>query len=325
VISSRGADGIGHQMEAKLSCIATAAALDDVTYTHSPLAVAEHLDEQDSHDNVLGDVEQMFGLGEKFPALSNTTRIVAREPLPWVGKCSETSWFDVRPRGVDCSPEIAYVSDNCWDFFYCALERNEAEVVRPMVDALQKVYGAGDTEQQSKVYGDVVDPDLPLTVAVHIRRTDGRKLSYEHFINVMGHLRDVTADVRFVVHSDEKKNIVFEQIAKPLMKRYHDDERGVEVVIREPRSTTLTQVLQELIGADVLIASMSSLSNTAGLYNLGQRPVLAPYDKERKGLTNLPGWYVLQDTAATESREFYESVVAEARRWKEKRRRKSKL
>ena len=37
LISSFGTDGIGHQMEAKLTCIATAAALDGVAYVHYPL------------------------------------------------------------------------------------------------------------------------------------------------------------------------------------------------------------------------------------------------------------------------------------------------
>ena len=122
-----------------------------------------------------------------------------------------------------------------------------------------------------------------------------------------------------MVHSDEKKAIDVDAIEKPLLKRF---DGRVFIETREPRSTPLVQVLQELMDADVLIASKSSLSNTAGLYNLGQRPVLMPYDKARPGMVNLPGWYVVRDPAqfTNSSRIFYEGVVSEARKWRKKRR-----
>ena len=92
LISARGSDGIGHQLEAKISCIATAAALADlgVQYVHFPLANAEH--GVKSHE--LAVIEDIFNL-TRFGSLDPATLQVAkREPLPWVGHCDERSWFD---------------------------------------------------------------------------------------------------------------------------------------------------------------------------------------------------------------------------------------
>ena len=203
--------------------------------------------------------------------------------------------------------------------FWCALERNDLKVIKTVVEVLQRVYA--DDKQSAAVYGEL-NLDLPLTVVVHIRRTDGRKLPYRHFVDIMRHLCDVAADTRFVVHSDEKQAVVVDEIVRPLQKEF---DGSVDVTVRDPRTTSVVQVLRELMGADVLIASKSSLSNTAGLYNLGQRPVLMPYDKQRKGIDNLPGWYVIRNAEeiTNGSRKFYESVVAEARMWKDRRPRTS--
>ena len=168
-----------------------------------------------------------------------------------------------------------------------------------MVEALQGLY-------ESNHRNNVRTNDTVLTIAVHIRLADGRKIALDYFSHVIRQLHLVEPDAHVVVHTDDAGKV-----------------RGKlpgHVVIRDPSTISMVQVLNELIEADVLVASLSSLSNTAGLYNLG-RPVLAPFDNTREGLSNLPGWHSLQ-VGGNADEQFYKSVVAEAAAFKQSRHRK---
>jgi len=294
LISSKGSDGIGHQMEAKLSCIAAAAALDDVTYVHSPMATNEHgvLFE----DKVFRSIEDMFGLTSSHFEILNH-QVVSRDPLPWVGKCNEASWFDNRPSS--CSRKVAYVNDNCWDFFYCSIQRNEDHVVKPMVYALQELYRNSNDQRRD-------DDDDNLTIAVHIRGTDAgkRKMRMGYYEEIIQQLCLVAPEARVIVHTDDTS----------IRDRIKD--LPSHVIVHDPSSTTILQVLQDLMHSDLLVGSISSLSYAAGLYNLG-RPVLSPYDHSRIGLANLPGIHLIAKDG-NKSQSFYKSVIVEAKEWKKK-------
>jgi len=155
-ISSAGSDGVGHQMEAKLSCLVTAAAL-DMTYIHQPLHDLEH--GTDPHA-----MEALFGLSRlvlsstgtssnagdggdddhllpKMRMYNETTmQRVCRKPLPWVGRCDEASWFDDKlevgtttleepddchkdnSTTINAPPLSVCTHDNCWDFLWCHVD-----------------------------------------------------------------------------------------------------------------------------------------------------------------------------------------------------------
>lgn len=191
-------------------------------------------------------------------------------------------------------PKTVYLADNCWDFFYCNI-LPKAKYQEGIVDALQNLAIEGHSWR-----GD----DSRLVIVVHIRQTDGRKYPISFFESVVLGLKSVEPDARIIVHSDEE----IEQSTFPAGVEFMDNEE----------STGITDVLKDFIRADVLVASLSSLSYAAGLSRVG-RPVISGIDPSRLGLMSLPGWYMVEAGSKHETDlNFYRAIVTEALAWKQK-------
>lgn len=310
-ISSRGSDGVGHQLEAKLSCIATAAALDDLQYVHSPMTSAEHATNPFEFEDFLGLQKSYQGLEAVHDAVlvDGNPLIRERSPLPRVGTCREASWFNADRRIPQCrnaTPGTVFLADNCWDFFYCSLKRGDN------VTEMQKVL-----DVLSKGYATRHHGFSRLTAVVHIRRADSRKRqsSGTFYTRLIQELVDAADQhLQVIVHTDEK-NPSRERLLPQLDKKY-------EVTIRG-RAVPLQEVFNDMAQADILVASKSSLSNSAGMMGRQGRPVLYPFDKSRQGLSNLKGWRVLRESGfgfemfydwkwGSVDQNFYKEVLVDA-------------
>jgi hypothetical protein len=127
-ISSYSNDGIGHQMEAKISCLATALILNSRnvtqgrwTYIHQPVNELQHGQDPAA-------MEELFGLSKiladalydpETMAMS-TREIAACLPHPE----NMIQIFNALCPGNNKTTEkaIVFTADNCWDFFYCQNE-----------------------------------------------------------------------------------------------------------------------------------------------------------------------------------------------------------
>lgn len=312
LISSRGSDGVGHQLEAKLSCIATAAALDDLQYVHSPMASAEHATNPFDFEDFLGLQKSFRDLEAVHDAVlvDGNPLIRERMPLPRVGRCRDASWFNADRRIPQCrnaTPGTVFLADNCWDFFYCSLKRGEnVTEIQKALDVLSKGYATRHHPGFSR-----------LTAVVHIRRADSqnRQSSDTFYTRLIQELVDADdQNLQVIVHTDEQ-NPSRERLLPQLDKKY-------EVTIRG-RAAPLQEVFNDMAHADILVASKSSLSNSAGMLGRQGRPVLSPFDKTRQGLSNLKGWRVLRESGSgfemfndwkwgSVDQDFYKEVLADA-------------
>jgi hypothetical protein len=298
LISSKGSDGIGHQLESKISCIATAAALEhDLEYVHSPMASAEHGTNGTSF-------ETFIGIQQSLPNVKvldeQQFQIQQREPLPWVGKCREPSWFQPEIRQAQCqnaSATTVFVADNCWDYFYCALKRDE-NVTVPMEHAFVRLRAGymGIRRESNAVTTSSITEQATriLTLVVHIRRTDSgrRKLSSSYYSHLIRQLVDASPNgdmqLSVIVHTDQAKSS-----KRKLLPELGD---SYNVTIRDKTSVSMQTVFDDMVQADIFVTSRSSLSNAAALMGRVGRPVLYPFDKTRVGLSSLQGWTMLRES-----------------------------
>ncbi|CAE8595657.1 unnamed protein product [Polarella glacialis] len=104
-------------MEAKLTCMAVAAAL-GFEYIHVPL---HHLD----HKANATEIEEFLNLGAPYEHYSNwrgDDPILKKRDAPNVGRCKEPGWIRRVELGTEtCKADgkTLYWHDNCWDRFYC--------------------------------------------------------------------------------------------------------------------------------------------------------------------------------------------------------------
>ena len=122
-ISSYSNDGIGHQMEAKISCLATALILNSRevtqgqwTYVHQPVDELQH-----GQDPVT--MEELFGFSKIMTVFYNpeTMELSSREILSWPPHPDDMiEVFNSLCPGNSEPLEniIVFNADNCWDFLY---------------------------------------------------------------------------------------------------------------------------------------------------------------------------------------------------------------
>jgi hypothetical protein len=328
LISSWGSDGIGHQLEAKISCIATAAVLDDLRYVHSSMNQSEH------GTNSI-DFEDFVGLQHSFSNMKpsiihdgppqNNMVLVPRKPLPNCGECrGARSWFDADIRKRECqnasSGAVVFSADNCWDFFYCQLKKADNATIATLETAVLQVLNKGYRERHKNPFP---DHHQLLTVVVHIRRGDSRrrKMGSAFYSNVISQLMDAAGgNLRIVIHTDAQG--ATRQGLLPGLASH------ANVTIRD-YSVSIQEVFDEMVQADIFVASRSSLSNAAGLLGRPGRPILYPFDKSRMGLSSLRGWRVLRQSAKDMEcfdrpnwkwdqvdSDFYRQVIADAKKLK---------
>ena len=315
LISCRGTDGVGHQMEAKLSCLGAAAFHpEDLAYVHVPMNHSDHGTDAVNIEmffNVAGAVGS-GALGDGAEAFDQgTMRTVPREPLPWVGQCDNPSWFDEGKVLEECAREKAanpgekravFTADNCWDFFWCRLASHPVESSKAwygrVFPAIREAYYVSPKPEGP--FSGNADSGIgtTLTVAVHVRRGDSgeRKVLAEFYISVVDELwraaMRMGARPQIVVHTDG----VVEEVTVELALDKIAALDGIDVVVygRDSR-VDLTTVVHHLVEADILVASMSSLSHAAGLLrdaNSGRMPVIHPLTRERPGMVAL-GWTMI--------------------------------
>lgn len=314
LISSQGSDGLGHQLEAKLSCIATAAVLHhELEYVHTPIVSAEHGTDGTTFEQFVGIEKSLTSTHYAVEVLhlNNDTkeqkfRLQVRDPLPRVGKCRDPSWFQPEIRQEQCRnaaySNTIFMADNCWDFFYCTLKQHKN------VTLIEEAFGrlrAGYIRQKldSDNNTSSVSELSSLKVVVHIRRTDSgrRKISSAYYSNLIRELVSAsgtngTGRLSIVVHTDQegtsRRNLLPEL------------EGSYNITIQDKNSVTMQTVFHEMVQADIFITSRSSLSNAAALMGRPNRPVLYPFDKKRVGLSSLRGWTLLRQSGMDATERF---------------------
>lgn len=296
-ISSSSKDGTGHQLEAKLTCIMAAEFLDGLEYVHMPSQVAQHIQDPPSHyvDRVLD-----FSL---FPVKPNDYPITIQL---WNGK-TETLRTDFSYR--NCSDpdnaRRAFVGDNCWTFFYGSLLEEPDFEKFVLQQAQPRLIEKVAHKVRGKWFRD-------LTVVVHIRRTDS---FFKHDIrwtnqNYLGLLRGLQAAagnriIDFRVHTDDE---TLEQ----------QDFEGITSIEIFNKSTPLDMVMTEMLNADVLLMTSSSLSNAMGLLRDPARPNLHPRELDKKKSFLSFGWTFMEkinsgiDGIHVYSREQQKSTLPDA-------------
>ena len=150
-ISSASVDGIGHQIEAKLSCLATALMMSSpsrrMTYVHQPIVACEH--GEDPHE-----MERLFNIQTALSHLPPSLALVYDPQVmqlqhnhalpPFLGRCNNPNNVNQREWMKDTNNNnnnnnniknnnnlhntssnnnnnkiVVETSDNCWDYFWC--------------------------------------------------------------------------------------------------------------------------------------------------------------------------------------------------------------
>ena len=244
-ISCGGRDGLGHQMEAKLSCLATAMAL-NMTYVHQPFKRIQHLNgvvdiSQLEHLLGMSDFIQLlqqsnknFKLQYAVGTLYNSTvhEIVQRQPLPRIGLCKHNSWFHtyldekdlyhqkkkkhtkqictihkVKGNNNDGKKLPVYGADNCWDFLYCHNKLVPTKFWDTVLPALRTIFITNYQQQQSEEASTQLD--LPSSTASSSSTPTSNEL--ESIIRVVVHVRLGDANKRKTTGSWAKK--ILDQLA----------------------------------------------------------------------------------------------------------------
>jgi hypothetical protein len=295
-ISSYGKDGVGHQMEAKISCLVTASAL-NWTYVHQPMREAEH-----GTDSVA--MENLFGVSQALPFLPNavlydnsTMRLTDRKQR---GRCKKNTWFDTFNQ-TSCDEDATnkdskvaipvYSSDNCWDYFWCNLDSFPSQWWETMLPALRDSFLRGLSGHKS-----TDNHDGKLLVVMHMRMGDARKrkADKEWCKLVLRNLLDAASlndeQVQVNVHSDATHKVVNDMLEL-------DDipmKDSVTIYARDDKNASLEGVLYDMMTADILVSSDSSLSHVpAILRTREQGGVIHPDVTNRSRMVSL-GWNMLR-------------------------------
>lgn len=162
-ISSYGTDGIGHQMEAKISCLATAIFLNNKSattgtwsYIHQPVVSVEHGQNP-------SELEELFGFSKVITDIFDSETMI-KVPRDSVGPCRQHPDDMILDLNALCSSKgtpgdegkaAVHSSDNCWDIFYCQNEPMPSEWQTNVVPLLRQtlltgpLYVSDDIEQMA--------------------------------------------------------------------------------------------------------------------------------------------------------------------------------
>lgn len=303
-ISSYGGDGIGHQMEAKMSCLATAVML-NLTYAHQPVQQLEH-DEDPAF------MEDLFGFSAVVPQLpdlavfynSSTMKLKKRNPQPWVGRCQEASWFDTHKETCagtqNAKRTPVYSRDNCWDFFWCQESAMPDRWWQSVVPVLRNTFLSGRLLETTIATTNRVPGRL--LVVLHVRMGDAgrRRTDGAWVLVVLQNLRDAASEngvgLEIVVHTDGERGAVQDMLG---INNETTTKDIVSIYSRGDERATLERALYDMVMADVLVSADSSLSHTAALLrNREQGPVIHPDTHERSRMGALLGWHMMRKTKA---------------------------
>mmetsp|Transcript_9006 Transcript_9006/g.24962 ORF Transcript_9006/g.24962 Transcript_9006/m.24962 type:complete len:457 (+) Transcript_9006:91-1461(+) len=298
-ITCSGTDGIGHQMEAKFSCLATALALNH-TYVHLPVRNLEH-----GENAVL--MENVFGMASAISLLPDTVAVsydsermdlVRRKPLPKVDRCHKISWFDLNgKKKTECSDvkkkTSVYTADNCWDYFWCHVD-SWSGLWREVSSRLRK-----RVWRRAGHLSRLVKKRNTIHVVMHVRLGDVdhiRLQSFEWAVGVVKQLctaalaTSAVEELHLVLHSDGKLEEI--QALMDSLTFYSSRYFEFEVFGKNSKNASTVQAIVDMISADIMVASDSSLSHTAALLREEQYTVLHP-NGTRPRMVKL-GWSMLK-------------------------------
>jgi len=281
-ISCSGADGVGHQMESKISCLATATAL-NITYVHQPMHNADHGEAADAMDKLFGMTQAMSQFPNAVLYDRTTHQILPRKYHEW---CTNSQRHD----------NIVNVlsSDNCWEYFW-----GEMETIMPfwknhVVPVLRKSFLS---EAYNSTALKVQKGRNALHVTAHVRRGDaGERMAdlmwYQHVIlSIVEAARTMSRISRVVVtiHTDAS-SISLEKKITSVLEAYNTFVK-VFIFGKGDTGATIAQAMFDMVTADIFVASASSLSYTAAL--LRSKPVLHPEETDMRAKMSHLGWYVV--------------------------------
>jgi hypothetical protein len=244
VVSSRGTDGLGHQLESRYSCMTVALEL-GFEYRHS------------AFEGPAAPFESFFRLGELAPPVGNLTQL-PREPLPHVGRCHRAGWLALAAVGKQppCEADAVYVADNCFDRLWCQTlrtTRGRALWFDRVLPQLRSRLPAALLHAPNSVH----------TVVVHIRRGDAgaRILADAVFLGAMRLVRarlGTNSTMRFLVHTNDPRPLSRALLDAPGIELYQSPMRHTEESVGRENETL--RLIEHFLTADVLILSRSSLS-----------------------------------------------------------------
>lgn len=266
LVTSYSEDGIGHQMEAKLSCIAAAAASGgSLAYAHRPMDAAHHGADPLGAELFFGISRALSGIPSAL-AFDNETMVVKeRSPLPWRGMCAQQSWFDKGIRNRACAEaaneprRAVFEADNCFDEFYCGMmAKDPAATARiwreDFLPALRRTLMLPEGTNHTSTFER--GPGV-LSIAVHARRGDAKSRGAKGWhvrAITLGLARAWNGTVDVVVHTDGARTDVLNEIGI---------EAGGDTGIRvraygSGDGKTLELACMDFVQADVFLASDST-------------------------------------------------------------------
>eukprot|EP00667_Euglena_gracilis_P013519 EG_transcript_13945 len=289
-LSSFGTDGVGHRVEADLSCIAVAHEL-GLEFLVQPLRHLEHVSTRLHEwvrfwrylpevwnpaflpvDHPNSKLSSIFSYYSSFRRYNTSMQLKPREPLNWAGHCWKTGWLDdVARRGPNatlCPPDAitVYSHGDCWDRFWCTTALTPHWFA--VLPTIQQGYLTGSRPRTGFLPQDI-------NVVFHIRGAkdaDDRALSRRYYRLIFCALQSrhnqylaenpgATHRLRVLVHTDVRR-------LQPT------DVAAAGVEVYREGGLDVHQAFEQMIRADVLVASRSSFSVAAML--VGNMTVIWP-------------------------------------------------
>ena len=291
LVASRSFDGLGHQLEAKLSCIAATRHF-GFEYVHAAFKGKAHRENLGSLERTLlpgfasafrrYDRQRMQSrprapaFARTFPFLRPCTCCT---PPPLSSSCSALGWGnDTRSssdswllqaatnlsfRRSTCCGDTVHVADNCFDFLYC--HPDWPGIWTNVLPDVHRMFGklslpADDAANGSSRWG--------ATVVLHIRCGD----AFERALPIAYYARAIR---------EMRETLGRGQHTRPPLFRVQTDAPGVhiETLLSGPDvifdyanhadNGSLALAFQRMVSADVLVIARSSLSMAAALLNNG--------------------------------------------------------
>ena len=293
-LSSASSDGFGHQLDAKLSCIAVAHRI-GMRYVHVPFRGS-------AHGENLAPLEVHVGLNRSFQlnSIGDHPRWNSRQraapswwPAPYGrhGACSGKpylySWLlqmDLVRHNASayrpalCCTNVVYINDNCWDYFIC--HPHWPGLWNDVKPRVQQAYFSTPKPDPEWLHGfELQQPNArqrvqalrsAVKVVVHARFDDvaHNRLPPNWYANTIKQaLQSVAAGRRqhavVRIQTNGKPRDI-----EPILSLL-DGPTLARVVIDWAANTSLSLAFHRMVISDVLVMSRSSLSNAAALLSDG--------------------------------------------------------
>lgn len=276
LLSQSGGDGIGHQLEGKLSCMAMASFL-GMEYVHKPFFKMAHVE---NPEKMAAFFEKFFGLGNQFRSI--------REPMQEirfpVWHCEKKGWLRQVELGErKCEgPSKVRAPDNCFDRMYCNGYMESGHFYK-LVPYLHAAYHSAPKPEARWAEG-LAPKQWGPKVAVHLRqKVSSRKLNPDWYVRQIDEVRQ-----RFLQQDPNHPPLFRIQTDGTGAKLLQDaPELGAhDIVIDDAANTSLALAIHRMITADAFIMSRSSLSMSMALIG-NQSTIIYPDCYHR---TPLPHW-----------------------------------